>query len=99
LYLAEPDAILKVVHAIGPRIEHLMIVGHNPGISSLADLLAPQARLGEFATGSACTMQVDVQAWSQVRAGCASHAQRKAGGSGLLSLLTRPRRKSGPRSR
>jgi phosphohistidine phosphatase len=99
LYLAEPDTILKAIHGTGPRIEHLMIVGHNPAISALADLLAPQAQLGEFATGSACTMQVDVQAWSAVRPGCASNAQRKSGGSGLLSLLTRARGKTASRAR
>jgi len=100
LYLAEPDTILKIIHATGPRIGHLMIVGHNPGVSMLADALAPAAQLGEFATGSACTMQIEAQQWSAVRAGCGASAERKAGGAGILGLLRRPRRKlAGARTR
>jgi phosphohistidine phosphatase len=99
LYLAEPDAILKAIHATGPRIGHLMIVGHNPGISVIANALAPEAQLGEFATGGACTMEIDVQGWSAVRAGCGVNAERKAGRSGIFGLLRTPRRKSAGRAR
>jgi phosphohistidine phosphatase len=87
LYLATPEAILKVIHATVPRIEHLMIVGHNPGVSALANALAPQAKLGEFATAAACTMNIDVRTWSAVAAGCAQNAQRKGGGPRLFGLL------------
>jgi phosphohistidine phosphatase len=31
LYLARAEDILKVIQATGPRVPHLMIVGHNPG--------------------------------------------------------------------
>src|SRR4051794_12691831 len=41
LYLAPADEILRIIRATGPRIPHLMIVGHNPGISEVANLLAP----------------------------------------------------------
>jgi phosphohistidine phosphatase len=87
LYLATPDAILKVIHATGPRIEHLMIVGHNPGISALANALAPQAHLGEFATAAACTMHINVRAWSDVTAGCAQNVQRSGGAARLFGLF------------
>jgi phosphohistidine phosphatase len=99
LYLAEPDAILKVIHATGPRIGHLMIVGHNPGISAIAATLAPGAQLGEFATGGACTMEIDVQDWSAVRTGCGLNAKRKGGRSGIFGLLRTPRPKSAGRTR
>jgi phosphohistidine phosphatase SixA len=76
-----------------------MIVGHNPGISVIANALAPEAQLGEFATGGACTMEIDVQGWSAVRAGCGVNAERKAGRSGIFGLLRTPRRKSAGRAR
>ena len=87
LYLAAPEALLQVIHATGPRIEHLMIIGHNPGVSALANTLAPQAKLGEFATAAACTMDVDVPSWSSVGAGCAKSAQRKARSPRLFGLF------------
>jgi phosphohistidine phosphatase len=92
-------AILKVIHATGPRIGHLMIVGHNPGISAIAATLAPGAQLGEFATGGACTMEIDVQDWSAVRTGCGLNAKRKGGRSGIFGLLRTPRPKSAGRTR
>jgi phosphohistidine phosphatase len=87
LYLAAPEAILKVIHATGPRIEHLMIVGHNPGIAALANALAPQAQLGEFATAAACIMDFDVRAWPAVSMGSAKSAQRKGGAPRLFGLF------------
>jgi phosphohistidine phosphatase len=87
LYLAAPDAILRVIQTSGPRIEHLMIVGHNPGISALANALAPQAHLGEFATAGACTMDLNVRAWSAVAAGCAESAHRTSGAARLFGLF------------
>jgi phosphohistidine phosphatase len=87
LYLATPDAILKVIHATGPRIGHLMIIGHNPGVSALANALAPQAKFGEFATGAACIMEFDVSAWSAVSAGSAKRAERKGRAPRLFGLF------------
>jgi phosphohistidine phosphatase len=87
LYLATPDAILKVIHGCGPRIERLMIIGHNPGISALANALAPQAKLGEFETGAACIMDINVRTWSAVTLGSAESAQRKGGAARLFGLF------------
>lgn len=87
LYLAAPEAILQLIHATGPRIEHLMIIGHNPGVSALANALAPQAALGEFAPAAACTMQVDVRSWSAVTGGSAYNAQRSGGAARLFGLF------------
>jgi phosphohistidine phosphatase len=92
LYLAAPDAIMKVIQSTGPRIEHLMIIGHNPGISALANALAPQAHLGEFATAEACTMDLNVRAWSAVSAGSAESAHRTSGGARLFGLFKQRQR-------
>jgi phosphohistidine phosphatase len=91
LYLATPDAILKVIHGCGPRIERLMIIGHNPGISALANALAPQAKLGEFETGAACIVGINVRTWPAVTLGSAASAQRKGGAARLFGLF-KPKR-------
>ena len=41
----------------GPKVQHLAIVGHNPGISELAKLLGPvDIAIVELATAAACTL-------------------------------------------
>lgn len=64
LYLAPAEDILKVVQSTGPRIPHLMIVGHNPGISELAHRLAPNRGIGDLATAAMCTLTFDTNSWA-----------------------------------
>jgi phosphohistidine phosphatase len=67
LYLARPDDILTLVRATGPRVQHLAIVGHNPGISELARLLGPvDTAITELATGAACTLTFTVRSWTAI---------------------------------
>jgi phosphohistidine phosphatase len=67
LYLARPETILAQAKSTGPDVQHLAIVGHNPGLSELARSLAPEgAQVAELATGSACTLTFAVKSWSAV---------------------------------
>jgi phosphohistidine phosphatase len=68
LYLAPAEDILRVIQTIGPRIPHLMIVGHNPGITELANLLAPDAHV-DLGTAALCSLTFDTRSWSDVKAG------------------------------
>ena len=67
LYLAPVADILRVIQTTGPRIPHLMIVGHNPGITEIANLLAPTARI-DLATAAICSLTFDVRSWLDVQA-------------------------------
>jgi phosphohistidine phosphatase len=66
LYLAGARDILTHAQAIGPRVTHLMVIGHNPGVSELAHLLAPGREIGGLATAAICTMTLDTDEWSAV---------------------------------
>jgi phosphohistidine phosphatase len=68
LYLAAAPDILRVVNTTGPRIPHLMIVGHNPGITEVANLLAPDSHI-ELATAAICSLTFDTRSWADVKAG------------------------------
>lgn len=68
LYLAAPEEILRVVQTTGPRIPHLMIVGHNPGITELANLLTPLSQIEEMATAAVCSLTFDTRSWTAVNA-------------------------------
>jgi phosphohistidine phosphatase len=65
LYLARAEVILSHIHQTGPKVQHLAIVGHNPGLSELARALAPkEAELTELSTASACTLTFAIKSWS-----------------------------------
>jgi phosphohistidine phosphatase len=66
LYLAPAEEILRIIHFTGPRIAHLMIVGHNPGISELTTLLAPSSRVGDMTTAGMCSLTFDTTSWADI---------------------------------
>jgi phosphohistidine phosphatase len=71
LYLAPPDDIAAAIKAIGARLEHLLVVGHNPGLSEFAIALAPNAGIPSFATGASCTFAVESGDWQRLAIGTA----------------------------
>jgi phosphohistidine phosphatase len=69
LYLARAEVILTLAQSTGPKVHHLAIVGHNPGISELARSLAPaEIVIGELSTASACTLTFTCESWSDIAA-------------------------------
>ena len=68
LYLAEAEAILHALRSFGPRVPHVMIVGHNPGITDAAQLLAPGWGIDNFATASTCSLTFNSRTWTGVSA-------------------------------
>jgi phosphohistidine phosphatase len=70
LYLARAKDILKVINATGPRVPHLMVVGHNPGISRLVHELGGCLDEEDMNTASVCSMKFDARVWSEVTAAC-----------------------------
>lgn len=86
LYLAQPADILRAARSPGPKVQHLMLVGHNPGVSELAQLLAPQARLAELGTAVACTMIFNVEAWAGIAPGAAEEVRCESRAPRLFGL-------------
>jgi phosphohistidine phosphatase len=66
LYLAGARDLMRIVRSMGPRIAHLMIIGHNPGISDLAQLLAPEAEPQGLTDAALCSIAFDTDQWSSV---------------------------------
>jgi phosphohistidine phosphatase len=89
LYLGGAQETLKLVRSIGPRVSHLMIIGHNPGISELAHLLAPRQDMGGLATGALCSITFDLEQWSDVSPDLMqdSMSETPPSPSGLFSLF------------
>lgn len=78
MYLASHADLLTAARGAGPRIAHLMLVGHNPGLTEFAQFLAPAAGLGIFETGALCTLSVAIADWTALAAGLATHVHYEA---------------------
>jgi phosphohistidine phosphatase len=66
LYLADGDHILATIRSMGPRVSHLMLIGHNPGISAAAISLAPEIITGDLPTCGALTLRVSCAKWALI---------------------------------
>jgi phosphohistidine phosphatase len=86
LYLAPAADILRVVQTTGPRIPHLMIVGHNPGITEVANLFAPALSIEGLATAAVCILSFDSRTWGDVRAGNLRDSQSESPPTRLFAL-------------
>jgi len=87
LYLAGAQDILKLARGIGPRFPHLLIIGHNPGISELAHLLAPSTDMSGLAPAAFSSITFDVEQWSAVGPAVMRDVVSEAPPSRLFSLF------------
>ncbi len=76
LYLADGDHILATIKATGPRVGHLMVIGHNPGISAAAISLAPEAISNDLPTCGTLTMNVACASWALIDRRCVRDTER-----------------------
>lgn len=88
VYLASAATLLDVVREAGALGDHLMLVGHNPGLEDLAMMLVPsdpanRARCAleeKLPTAALVRITLDIGAWSELREGI-----------GALDAFIRPR--------
>lgn len=66
LYLAAPKTLLQVVRASGGDAKHLMIVGHNPGLTEFADRLSAERDIDNMPTCAVYTLEFDIPDWSEL---------------------------------
>lgn len=76
LYLADGDHVIACIRAIGPRVNHLMVIGHNPGISAAAISLAPEAISNDLPTCGTLTMSVSCGKWELIDRRCVRETER-----------------------
>ena len=66
LYLAAPDEMLSVIAEIDDNVEALFLVGHNPGLTDLANQLS-EARIDNLPTGGIFAVTFAIQKWSELK--------------------------------
>lgn len=65
LYLAASNSILDVIYAVNDEINDLMIIGHNPGLSTLATYLSKQD-IDWMPTSSIVAIEMNVEKWNEI---------------------------------
>lgn len=66
LYLATAQAIWQLVGAQDDATRHVLVCGHNPGLSELASALGPAPRHRALPTGGLATASWDEAAWQSL---------------------------------
>lgn len=73
IYEAPADRILDAIHGVEPSAESLLILGHNPGLEDLAQLLvkddggqAGALMRRKFPTAAIATFDLPVDDWTEV---------------------------------
>lgn len=73
-YLAAPGTLLEIVRRTGGRSRHVMLFGHNPGISRLCALLTGDESLGEVPTAAVVSLTADLKDWKDLEPGAAARS-------------------------
>ncbi len=71
LYLASLETLLDCIGSQDNGVEHLMLVGHNPGLTELHNYLCPQAA-DNLPTFAVAGLQLAVDVWRELPAHCAT---------------------------
>jgi phosphohistidine phosphatase len=66
LYLASPSDLLAVIRELGGEAKHLMVFGHNPGMTECANQLSAGDQIDNLPTCGVFTAQFDIAAWSEL---------------------------------
>lgn len=66
LYLAEPAAILDVIKQQDDAHDSMIVFGHNPGFTDLANLLLPRLALDNLPTAGVVALDCNTSSWRDV---------------------------------
>ena len=72
LYLAAPEEILALVTVQADTVNCLLVVGHNPGLTEVTNLLLPELELANLPTAGTVVVDCTTERWTEVR-----NAQRR----------------------
>jgi phosphohistidine phosphatase len=75
LYLAGPADMLTVIRELGGNARHLMVFGHNPGITEFANRLSAGDRIDNMPTSAVFTATFAIADWSELDWGNGQDAQ------------------------
>lgn len=66
LYLADPEDLMAVLRELGGEARHLLVVGHNPGMTEFADRISNERRIDHMPTCAVVTARVNLRDWTDL---------------------------------
>lgn len=75
LYLAEPAGMLQVVRELGGSAAHVMVFGHNPGITEFANRLSAGDRIDNMPTCAVFSALFAIDDWCRLDWGQGQEAE------------------------
>lgn len=75
LYLAPPSDMLTVLRELGGETKHVMMFGHNPGITEFANRLSASDQIDNLPTCGIFTALFDIRDWSAIDWGSGKDAE------------------------
>ncbi len=69
IYEAKIRTLLTLIDEL-PELEHIALIGHNPGLTELAEWLCPDSP-DWLPTCAVLTLELDIERWEQNHQGCA----------------------------
>jgi phosphohistidine phosphatase len=69
LYLATPGELLQILAEQSDDYDELLVVGHNPGLTQLVNMMLPALGLTNLPTAGAVRIDCDTPRWSAITAG------------------------------
>lgn len=64
LYMAEGSTIMDLIHSQPDSIKTLLLIGHNPGMEALVQLLS--RKIESLATANLVYFQADIKSWKDL---------------------------------
>lgn len=64
LYLATAELILEILQSQDDRHTHVLAVGHNPGMTEIANTLVPSLAQADLPTAAVVTIEVQADRWA-----------------------------------
>lgn len=77
LYLADRRSLREIVANTDATLRHLLIVGHNPGLSDFAAELADES-IEALDTGAFCSLQFESTVWREIAHATAAHRHQES---------------------
>jgi phosphohistidine phosphatase len=66
IYLSDETVLIQVVKTINDSVKRAMLIGHNPGLTGLANAIGDQP-IDNIPTGGVCCMDLKIGSWKEVR--------------------------------
>jgi len=70
LYLTPPEMIINVLSLQEDVYDSILLVGHNPALTELANILQDDAAMSKFPTLGVLSIHLDIDTWDEVKYKC-----------------------------